>query len=211
MTEVYPPTKIDKLLMQKVSPDAIKPSYDQMAAWTRELGRIVMQGCVPQTPLEKFDVSIVMPRGGYFLYDVLAHAFGFKGSRLQALGTDSYEPDGITPKDSLEFTQLPDPKYINGKRIFLGEDVCDTGRTLDEAVKLLMGTSQLVERNIFKARQVTTAAVVYKPEKSETGFVPDYYAVTDNRWIVFPGEVYEQLGLDSLNEKLWLPESAKKA
>lgn len=201
----YPPPKIDELLRQKVSPDAVKPSYDQMAEWTRQLGRMIMKDCLPKRPTEVYDVALVVPRGGYFVNDVLTHAFGFKGRRLQALGVDSYEEDGITPRNDLEFTQIPDSSYINGRHVLLAEDVCDTGRTFEEGVNLLMGSSELVETNTLKASKVTTASVVYKPNESTTGFKPDYFVVEDDRWFVFPGEVYEQLGPVSLEERLWLP------
>lgn len=205
MAREYPPPGIDELLRQKVAPDAIKPDYEQMAAWTRQLGRVILDHCAPRTPDMVYDVALVMPRGGYFVNDIITHAFGFKGRRLQALGVDSYEEDGITPRENLEFTQIPDPRFINGKHVLLAEDVCDTGRTFVEGINLLMNRSELVENNLLRAASVTTAAVVYKPGQTKTGYMPNFYVIKDDRWVVFPGEVYEQLGPESMQEELWLP------
>jgi hypoxanthine phosphoribosyltransferase len=197
MAKVYPPPEIDRLLSAKVAHDALRPSYEEMATKARDLGLIIMKGIEPQLPKDVFDVMCIMPRGGFLVNDVLTHAFDFHGRRVQTLGTTSYMDDGRTKSpNGVIFTQLPAPEDIQGQRVLLAEDVCDTGQTFHEGKKLLLAEP-------FNAQSVTTAAIYYKPDKSKTGFIPDYFVEETDRWIVFPGEVYEQLGMAALNQSLW--------
>lgn len=195
----YPPPRIDELLIAaEISPDALKPSYEDMAGKARELGILIMKAIAPKMPKEVYDVMCIMPRGGFMVNDVLTHAFGFHGSRVQTLGTTAYEEDGKTKAAEVRFTQLPAFEDIVGKSVLLVEDVCDTGHTFNDGKQLLLGEN-------YMAANVTTAAVYYKPDKTKTGFVPDFFVEQTDKWIVFPGEVYEQIGPESLKPELWLP------
>ena len=198
MATEYPPPRIDELLSERVAHYALKPSYDDMASKARALGQIILTDIAPKLPKEVFDVMCIIPRGGFMVNDVLTHAFGYHGREVQTIGTSSYEDDGITKAHGVRFTQLPDPANIKGHHALVLEDVCDTGETLYEGKKLLLNKP-------YSAANVTTGVTYYKPDKSSTGFVPDYFVEQTDKWIVFPGEVYEQLGLASLDQKLWLP------
>ena len=68
-------------------------------------------------------------------------------------------------------------------RVLIVDDVFDTGHTM---VAILDEIARLARRNTPECR---VAPVYYKPEKNETDFEPHYYAVADNRWIVFPHEI----------------------
>ena len=78
-------------------------------------------------------------------------------------------------------------------RILIVDDVFDTGHTM---VAILEQIRERARRNSPECR---VATVYYKPDKNETSLVPDYYAVADNRWIVFPHEL-EDLTEDELLE-----------
>lgn len=214
----YPPPKINELLRAKNIPEtALRPSYDQMAAMARQLGSMIVADCSPKMPNEVFDIMVAVPRGGFFLNDVLAHAFGFNGPRLQMVGITSYEEDGQTQSEELTFTQLPEPHLFEDATVLVPEDVCDSGRTLKMIKDLLLGDITIPERTLqnpngskltmprlnYRAKEVKTASIYHKPELTKTDFVPDYYVAETSEWVVFPGEVYEQLGTASLDETLW--------
>lgn len=84
-------------------------------------------------------------------------------------------------------------------KLLIVDDVFDTGHTM---VAILDEIRKRARRNAPDCR---VAAVYYKPEKNETDLVPDYCAVEDNRWIVFPHEL-EGLTEEELKEnrpELW--------
>jgi len=68
-------------------------------------------------------------------------------------------------------------------RVLIVDDVFDTGHTM---VAILDEIARLARRNAPECR---VATVYYKPERNETALEPHYYAVADNRWIVFPHEI----------------------
>lgn len=68
-------------------------------------------------------------------------------------------------------------------RMLLVDDVFDTGHTM-VAIR-----EQIRRRARRNTPEIRIATVYYKPEKNETDLVPDYSAVEDNRWIVFPHEL----------------------
>jgi hypoxanthine phosphoribosyltransferase len=79
-------------------------------------------------------------------------------------------------------------------RVLIVDDVFDTGHTM---VAILEEIRTLARRNAPECR---VATVYYKPEKNETDLEPDYYAVADNRWIVFPHEL-EGLADEELRDR----------
>jgi len=79
------------------------------------------------------------------------------------------------------------------ENLLLVDDVFDTGHTM---VAILDEIRRCARRNTPTCR---TATVYYKPEKNETDIEPDYYAIADNRWIVFPHEL-ESLTDEELRE-----------
>ncbi len=70
-----------------------------------------------------------------------------------------------------------------GDSLLLVDDVFDTGHTM---VAILEDIRRRARRNTPTCK---VAAVYYKPEKNETDIEPDYHAIADNRWIVFPHEL----------------------
>jgi hypothetical protein len=68
-------------------------------------------------------------------------------------------------------------------RMLIVDDVFDSGHTMVAVVEEIR---RLARRS---APEIRVATVYYKPDKNETDLVPDYYAVADNRWIVFPHEL----------------------
>jgi hypothetical protein len=68
---------------------------------------------------------------------------------------------------------------ISGKRVFLVDDVADTGESLKLAIRHLQR---------LKAAQVKVGTLHVKPWSS---FVPDYYVEQTDAWIVYPWETGE--------------------
>jgi hypoxanthine phosphoribosyltransferase len=105
------------------------------------------------------------------------------------MGITSY-PDGqIVAGSEFEYGQMPTPEEVRGYNLLIVEEVCDTGKTLQHAVELL---------ELAGAGLIRTAVLHYKPEKTQTGFVPDWYADVTNKWVIYPWELHEAVGKKSV-------------
>ena len=69
--------------------------------------------------------------------------------------------------------------------ILIVDEVCETGKTLFGAHKKM---------DKLGAAAVTSAVVHYKPRRTETGYVPDYYAEMTDAWIEYPSEIVDEMG-----------------
>jgi hypoxanthine phosphoribosyltransferase len=76
---------------------------------------------------------------------------------------------------------------IKGKNVLLVDDVSDTGESLKEIKKYLLGLEPAL---------LSTATLYIKPWSI---FMPDYYASKTAAWIIFPWEPYE--AIKSLSRK----------
>jgi len=85
---------------------------------------------------------------------------------------------------------------IKGKKVLLADDVSDTGESLKEIKKYLLG---------LRPTLLSVATLYLKPWSA---FTPDYYASKTDAWIIFPWEPYE--ALRSLSSKNG-PEILKEA
>ena len=70
---------------------------------------------------------------------------------------------------------------VRGKKVLVSDDVSDTGSSLNAAVK------HLIEEN---AAEIRVATIHVKPW---TTFIPDYYVVKTDAWIIYPWEPYETI------------------
>lgn len=70
---------------------------------------------------------------------------------------------------------------IKNKHVLLVDDVSDTGKTLQRAIKYLHRAG---------AARVTTVAMFYKPRSV---YRPDYFAKQTAKWILFPYEPTEMI------------------
>ncbi|HTQ36730.1 MAG TPA: phosphoribosyltransferase family protein [Steroidobacteraceae bacterium] len=68
--------------------------------------------------------------------------------------------------------------------LLLIDDVFDSGRSLDAAVKEL---TRRCRRNM--PRNVRIATVYWKPGRNQTKLVPDFHVRTTDEWLVFPHEL----------------------
>lgn len=74
---------------------------------------------------------------------------------------------GTESSGSVEF--LTSPGDVRGREVLVLEDIVDSGRTMTALTALLR------ERG---AQSVQTAALLYKPSRSVTGFVPEHIGFT---------------------------------
>ncbi|MEU1972425.1 phosphoribosyltransferase [Microbacterium sp. NPDC019599] len=150
-------------------------TWDGFGEASRDLARAILADAfVP-------DVVVAIARGGLLPAGAIAYGLGIKN--CGAINVEFYTGIG-TVLDAPEV--LPpelDMTYLDGRRVLLVDDVADSGRTLDLAVKLL------VERGA----DVRSATIYTKPT---TIIDPDYSWKATSLWIDFPwsfkGSVLEE-------------------
>jgi len=149
----------------RVAEERERLSWDDFGVATRDISRaIVADGFEPE-------VVVAIARGGLLPGGAIAYGLGVKN--CGALNVEFYTGVG-TVLDAPEL--LPpalDLSYLSGRRVLLVDDVADSGRTLDLAVKLL-------DRHGAEAR----SAVIYT--KPTTIIAPDYSWKDTTLWIEFP-------------------------
>jgi hypoxanthine phosphoribosyltransferase len=140
-------------------------TWDGFGAATRAISRaIVADGFAP-------DVVVAIARGG--LLPARAIAYGLGAKNCGAINVEFYTGIG-TVLDAPEV--LPpelDMNYLDGRRVLLVDDVADSGRTLELAVRLLRE----------KGADVRSVTIYTKPT---TIIEPDYSFKSTDLWIDFP-------------------------
>lgn len=140
-------------------------TWDGFGEASREMARDVLSaGFVPE-------VVVAIARGGLLPAGAIAYGLGVKN--CGAINVEFYTGIG-TVLDAPEL--LPpelDMTYLSGRRVLLVDDVADSGRTLDLAVRLL------TERGA----DVRSAVIYTKPT---TIIQPDFSWKDTDRWIDFP-------------------------
>jgi hypoxanthine phosphoribosyltransferase len=150
-------------------------SWDQFGEATRTIARaVVADGFRPE-------VVVAIARGGLLPAGAIAYGLGAKN--CGAINVEFYTGVG-TMLDAPEV--LPpelDMTYLDGRRVLLVDDVADSGRTLDLAVRLL----------VARGAEVRSATIYTKPS---TILEPDYSWRSTSLWIDFPwswrGSVIEE-------------------
>jgi uncharacterized protein len=132
---------------------------------SRDIARAVNDaGFVPE-------VVVAIARGGLLPAGAIAYGLGVKN--CGAINVEFYTGIG-TVLDAPEL--LPpelDMTYLDGRRVLLVDDVADSGRTLDLAVRLL----------VEQGAEVRSAVIYTKPT---TIIQPDFSFKDTDRWIDFP-------------------------
>ncbi|MFI8594611.1 phosphoribosyltransferase [Microbacterium sp. NPDC078428] len=140
-------------------------TWDGFGGACREMARdILADGFVPE-------VVVAIARGGLLPAGAIAYGLGIKN--CGALNVEFYTGIG-TVLDAPEL--LPpelDMAYLDGRRVLLVDDVADSGRTLDLAVRLLRE----------RGADVRSATIYTKPG---TIITPDYAWRDTPLWIDFP-------------------------
>ena len=142
---------------------------------TRELSRtIVADGFMP-------DVVVAIARGGLLPAGAIAYGLGIKN--CGAINVEFYTGIGTVLPDPELLPPEMDMAYLDGRRVLLVDDVADSGRPLDLAVRLLTDRGAIVR-----------SVVIYT--KPTTIIRPDWSWKDTDLWIDFPwswqGSVIEQ-------------------
>ena len=139
----------------------------------------------------KIDRLVVLPRGGLAPGNIIARRLDIPGERVLSAVITSYASDGFERTGEFRMGQFPGIEEVKGLRLLVVDEVCDTGHTMAEAVRRLQELG---------AAEVISAVLHYKPGRSETGYVPDFYVTKTDEWIVYPWEWHEE-PLRSTREK----------
>ncbi|MDQ1204172.1 hypoxanthine phosphoribosyltransferase [Microbacterium sp. SORGH_AS 862] len=158
-----------------VAPERETLTWDLFGQASRDIARdVIAADFVPE-------VVVAIARGGLLPAGAIAYGLGVKN--CGAINVEFYTGIG-TVLDAPEL--LPpelDMTYLNGRRVLLVDDVADSGRTLDLAVRLL----------IERGADVRSAVIYTKPT---TIIQPDFSWKNTDLWIDFPwswqGSVLEE-------------------
>jgi hypoxanthine phosphoribosyltransferase len=185
-------------------------SWDSIRPQMRLLGRQIVHACREEggDPRDIYNVGIVVPRGGYEVANYLARPLGFDSTSLFGFSLKSYEEGLAEQGKGFDFGQRPAAEDIEGKRVLVFEDVCDSGLTLAETERVIMDD--------LGAERVDCAVIDYKPELSKNGYKPGYWVNETGVWVVYPWEVLKKQVnghgnvLELLDEdQIWLPEPSE--
>jgi len=157
--------------------DALQLSWQDIETLAVELSdKIIASG-------QTVDRLVVLPRGGLGPANIVARRLDIPGHQVLSAALSSYASGEFQRSKEFKVGQFPTRQQIAGKRLLVVDEVCDTGHTLAETVRLLRELG---------AEEVVTAVLHYKPNRSETGYVPDFYVAQTDAWIVYPWEWHEQ-------------------
>ena len=149
----------------KTTDDRERLTWDDFGTATRDISRaIVADGFIPE-------VVVAIARGGLLPGGAIAYGLGVKN--CGALNVEFYTGVGTVLDAPEVLPPALDLSYLEGRRVLLVDDVADSGRTLDLAVKLL-------DRHGAEAR----SAVSYT--KPTTVIGPGYPWQDTSRWDAFP-------------------------
>lgn len=156
-------------------------SYRQADKMCRNLGEKVVQDCVASG--FKYDGLIYIPRGGLFPANIIARILGLDGTQMYAFGLSSYDSSCDKYNNKLSTGQLLSRDIVEGKTLLLVDEVCDSGRSLKFVYDQLYALG---------AKVVKTAVIHFKPDLSQTDFVPDFYITTTKKWVSYPWCRYDK-------------------
>lgn len=148
---------------------------------------------IAKSEIEKPEVIIGIARGAIAWIKTLADWLSI--DQLATFRIVHYADVGKTlSKPKILESHLP---RIDKKRVLLFDNVVETGKTMR------LATDYLAMRGV---KQITTAVLFYK---TTSEFIPDFYAIKANPWIIFHFDVLETVkcvGVRWLNEGLKLEE-----
>jgi hypoxanthine phosphoribosyltransferase len=152
-------------------PEFLFVSFADYTEGTLDLAVKIKESYQNQPPL---DYLISIQQGGAIISKILSDIFSLPVGTIVA---SSYRDLNKTKKPFISQDVSVD---VTGKHILVVDDVSDTGDTL-----------QLVKEHLGQRSpaSVKTATLFIKPEK--THFLPDFWSMETDKWIVFPGELQE--------------------
>ncbi|MBI2578888.1 MAG: hypothetical protein HYW26_04200 [Candidatus Aenigmarchaeota archaeon] len=164
-------------ILRAVAPSKIGErmvSWNEVHEMSENLARTIKKDFRP-------DVVISIASGGLVPGKLLKEMLGVKV--MGVISAHYYEKNGNKRKECLVEKVLSGfvPRHTD-LNILLVDDIADTGTTFREVLKALPDLLGHGEWSI------KTASLLMKPHSA---FVPDYYALEAEDWIVFPWEIGE--------------------
>lgn len=140
----------------------------------------------------KCDQILCLARGGLRIGDVLSRLFQVP---LAIISVSSYRDEGGTKQAEIHVASTISATipHLFG-RVLVVDDLVDTGGSVKEVLKTLpLMFSEIVEMK---------TAVIWCKQAST--FTPDFYVefLKTNPWIIQPFEVYDQISMSDLIEKI---------
>ncbi len=152
----------------------IKPSYEELRNLAFTLyTKIRESGYLP-------DVNVGIGRGGLFVLRSLQDFFIAGNIKIPYLVIAVERYTGVNKTSSIKVKYL-NSRVIKGKKILLIDDVADQG------ISLKVSKEACIKKG---AKEVKTATLHLKPASQ---FIPDYYAMVTDAWIIYPWELYETI------------------
>lgn len=163
----------NKILFKKTQ--FLKESWSYIAPTWEEMGQMCLSlGTAILEKNKRFDTLITLAKGGWTWARTMADILQiFELSSFKLTFYDSSQPGKKLSKPMLE---IPLTIPLARKRIFLFDDVNDSGESLGYALKYL---------DHFSPSSITTATLFHKPHSQ---FKPDFFGAETDAWVVFPHE-----------------------
>jgi len=153
----------------------IQYSQEQIASRVKELGIEVDQWCKSVWADSRTDVvAIPVLRGGVYFFADLSREIT-SSIEIAPVRTSAYDA-GTNAAKEVSVEQFADPVQIKGRVVLIVDDVCDSGRTLEQLEKAL------IERG---AREVRSVVLIRRLLPRPT-FVPCWvgFEYTGPEWFV---------------------------
>ncbi|MDP8023414.1 MAG: phosphoribosyltransferase [Nitrososphaeria archaeon] len=152
----------------------IKPSYEELRNLAFSLYiKIRGSGYLP-------DVNVGIGRGGLFVLRSLQDFFIAGNVKIPYLVIAVERYTGVNRTTSIKVKYL-NSRVIKGKKVLLIDDVADQG------ISLKVSKEECIKKG---AIDVKTATLHLKPSSQ---FIPDFYAMVTDAWIIYPWELYETI------------------
>jgi len=152
----------------------IKPSYEELRNLAFTLyTKIRETGYLP-------DINVGIGRGGLFVLRSLQDFFIAGNVKIPYLVIAVERYVGVNRTASIKVKYL-NSRAVKRKKVLLIDDVADQG------ISLKVSKEECIRKG---AKEVKTATLHLKPSSQ---FVPDFYAMVTDAWIIYPWELYETI------------------
>jgi len=156
--------------------DKLHLNWDEVYAQSLKLAELI------KNRGQRFDYMVVVPRGGYFVANIVARELDFGPTGLLHACVGSYEAGQNNQLDRLSVGEMPAKDKVSGKKLLIIDEVCDTGETLAYVTDYLKKAG---------ANAVKSGVLHYKPANSLSGYKPGWSVEQTAQWIVYPWEKRE--------------------
>jgi hypoxanthine phosphoribosyltransferase len=156
--------------------DKIHLSWDATSDLSLKLADLIKQSS------QSFDYMVVVPRGGYFVANIVARELNIEPTQLLHACVGSYDAGAGNQRAELAVGEMPATEKVSGKKLLIIDEVCDSGETLAFVVDYLKQAG---------ATDIKSGVLHYKPANSRSGYAPDWAVEETVSWIVYPWEERE--------------------